>query len=412
MSGGLASLQKLFDRQDFPARVEPVSFLGLALLSQTGMSFVQQGLVVMGVFFLAEYHLSLTQLGLITTALSLGVMASMAFVGITVDRVGPRLILFWGALMAAGLSALLLAVQSYVMLLVVLFFVGVTLAVVPSSGTKAVFTAFVGRPRGLVMGIRQTGVPIGAALAAWLLPRLVPTWHLDPVYLLFSVELLVTGWTFSLVMRSQGAKNARSSDRIRLTRSHWRQLLRPMSIGFLMVSGQYILLTYSIADLSRVHHVSATLAGAVLALSQVGGGLGRIVLGQLSDRMGGRRPPALAIAGGMATFLAFVIGFLPTFAPVWLLFLVWTLFGFGAVGWNALALTWAGESVPASHSGFAMSLTGTVVFLGSSVFPPLFGLLVDHTHHFATGWWALSALLLCATVLTVGRGHRRLDSMA
>lgn len=405
-------MQKLFARQDFPARVGPVSFLGLALLSQTGMSFVQQGLVVMGVFFLSAYHLSLTELGLITSALSLGVMASMAFVGITVDRVGPRLILFWGALGAAGLSSLLLAVQSYVMLLVVLFFVGVTLAVVPSAGTKAVFTAFVGRPRGLVMGIRQTGVPIGAALAAWLLPRLVPTWHLDPIYLLFSVELLVTGWTFSLVMRSRGPKNPTSSERIRLTRSHWRQLLRPMSIGFLMVSGQYILLTYSIADLSRVHHVSEALAGAVLALSQVGGGFGRIVLGQLSDRLGGRRPPALAVAGSLATLLAFVIGFLPSAAPVWLLFLVWTLFGFGAVGWNALALTWAGESVPASHSGFAMSLTGTVVFLGSSVFPPLFGFLVDHTHHFATGWWALSALLLCATAMTMSRGHRRVESTA
>ncbi len=398
-------MQKAFAPDNFPARVGPRSFLGLALVSQTGMSFVQQGLVVMGVFFLAAYHLSLTQLGLITTALSLGVMTSMVFVGITVDRVGPRIVLFWGAILAAGLSSLLLAVNSYTMLLVVLFCVGISLAVVPSSGTKAVFTAFVGRPRGLVMGIRQTGVPLGAALAAWLLPRLVPQWHLDPVYLLFSLELLVTGWAFSAVMRDWRQKGASKPERIRLTGTHWKQLVRPISIAFLMVSGQYILLTYSIADLSQVHHLSVAVAGAVLALSQVGGGVGRVVLGQLSDRIGGRRPPVLALAGGLATSLAFVIGILPRTAPVWTLFLIWTLFGFGAVGWNALALTWAGESVPISHSGFAMSLTGTIVFLGSSVFPPLFGLLVDQTHHFATGWWALSGLLLCATVMTVSRGR-------
>ncbi len=401
-------MEKPFSPKNFPARVGPAPFLGLAFLSQTGMSFVQQGLVVMGIFFVAAYHLSLTQLGLITTALSLGVMTSMVFVGITVDRVGPRVILFWGAMLSAGLSSMLLVVHSYSVLLMVLFFVGVSLAVIPSSGTKAVFTAFVGRPRGLVMGIRQTGVPLGAALGAWLLPRLVPEWHLGPVYVLFSLELLVTGWAFSLAMREWRPKGMTNPKRMRLTGTHWRQLSRPISIAFLMVSGQYILLTYSIADLSQVHHLSVALAGVVLAFSQLGGGVGRIVLGQLSDRLGGRRPPVLALAGGLATSLAFIIGILPARAPVWTLFLIWTLFGFGAVGWNALALTWAGESVPPSHSGFAMSLTGTIVFLGSSVFPPLFGFIVDQTHHFANGWWGLSAILFCATAMTFHRRHVRL----
>ncbi|MHB1956354.1 MAG: MFS transporter [Sulfobacillus sp.] len=391
-------MQKPFTREGFPAKVGPVPFLGLSLLSQTGMSFVQQGLVVLGVFFVMAYHLNFTELGFITTALSLGVMVSMVFVGVAVDRVGPRMVLFWGALLMAGFSALLLTVRGYAGLLVVLFLVGVSLAIAPSAGTKAVFTAFLGRPRGLVMGIRQTGVPLGAAISAALLPRLVPAWGLPPIFVLFAAELLISGWAFAAVMKSWRTTNPRTV-RVHLNRGHWTQLLRPALVAFLLVSGQYILLTYSIADLHQDHRMSLAMAGIVLASSQIGGGVGRIVMGHFSDRMSGRRAPVVAFAATLGACSALVVALLPGTAPVWILFLIWTIFGFGAVGWNALALTWAGESVPSAHSGFAMSLTGTIVFLGSAIFPPIFGVIVDSTHHFADGWWMLSLILGIAAVI-------------
>lgn len=391
-------MQKPFEREGFPARVSPVPFLGLALFSQTGMSFVQQGLVILGSFFLTVYGLNLAELGLVTTALSLGVVVSMVFAGALVDRLGPRVVLFWGAALMAGLSLLLLTVRSFPVLLVTLFLVGIALAIVPSAGTKAVFTAFANRPRGLVMGIRQTGVPIGAAISASLLPGFAAHWGLHPIYGLFSVELLIAGWAFSAVMQPWHVTE-RSGNRTRLTGAVWKRLLRPLMVAFLMVSGQYILLTYSIADLHRIHHLSFSMAGVVLAASQIGGGIGRVLLGQMSDWVGGRRPPIIASAAVMGSALAFVAGVLPGNAPIAVLFLVWTLFGFSAVGWNALVLTWAAESVPPSHSGFAMGLTGSTVFLGSSVFPPIFGVVVDTSHHMVTGWWMLSGILLVAASL-------------
>lgn len=392
-------MKKIFDKDEFSTRTGPVPFLGLALLSQTGMSFVQQGLVILGTFFVLTYHLNLTELGLVTTALSLGVMFSMVFVGLIVDRLGPRKVLFWGAILMTGFSLLLLTVKTFSFLLIVLFLVGVTLAIVPSAGTKAVFMAFAGRPRGLVMGIRQTGVPVGAALAAWSLPLLVPHWGLHVVFGVFAIELLVTGWLFSAAMQPWNRVIA-AATHVRLARHHLAPLLRPLSVAFLLVSGQYILLTYSITDLHQEHHVPLVVAGVVLALSQIGGGVGRIILGQMSDRLGGKHQPVVAFAASVGTVLAIVVGLLPTNTPVWLLIAVWTIFGFGAVGWNALVLTWAGESVPPSHSGLAMSLTGSVVFLGSAIFPPIFGFVVDTTHHMAFGWWMLAVILAIAATIS------------
>ncbi|RIV21975.1 MFS transporter [Alicyclobacillaceae bacterium I2511] len=401
-------MQKSFDSVEFPARVGPIPYLGMAFMSQTGMSFVQQGLVILGTFFLFMYHLNLTELGFITTSLSLGVMVSMAFVGVVVDRFGPRVVLFWGAVLMAGFSLLLLRVQKFGVLLATLFFIGVTLAIVPSAGTKAVFTAFADRPRGLVMGIRQTGVPVGAALAAWLLPQMVPHLGMHWVYVAFAIELWVTGWAFSAVMPAWHRVSV-VGDGVRLRREHWVKLSRPALVAFLMVSGQYILLTYSIADLHQAHHLTVAMAGAVLALSQIGGGVGRIVLGQVSDYLGGRRAPVIAFTASLGAIMAFFVGLLPGTVSVWLLFVLWIFFGFAAVGWNALALTWAGESVPASHSGLAMSLTGSIVFLGSSIFPPLFGIVVDTSHRLAFGWWLLAGILALAAFIAWQAAKRTLD---
>jgi MFS family permease len=389
---------KPFDSRGFHARIGPIPFLGLATLSQTGMSFVQQGIVIMGVYFAVQYRLTLAQMGLVTTALSLGIMTSMVMMGAIADRAGPRRLLFVGTWAMTLLSLVLLAVSRFDALLVVLYALGVVLAIVPAAGTKAVFTAFRGRPRGMVMGIRQTGVPIGALLAAALLPRLVTSIGLRHVFWLFAVELFVVGWLFSRVIPS--GYPAANAPRLRLEASVLGGIWRPALVAILMVSGQYLLLGFSLTDLQRLHDVSLAAAGLVLAASQLGGGVSRVLTGVISDRLGGRRPPVLAGCGLTAAVMAWTVALLPKHVHVLILGAIWFVFGMGAVGWNALTMTWAGESVPPAQSGFAMSSVGTAAFMGSAIFPPLFGAFVDATHHFNWGWDALGVVLAGAGFLS------------
>jgi MFS family permease len=71
----------------------------------------------------------------------------------------------------------------------------------------------------------------------------------------------------------------------------------------------------------------------------------------------------------------------------------------GAIGWNALSLTWAAETVPPDQAGFAMGFVGTVVFLGSAFFPPILGAVIDATHHFRPAWIILAGILAAAGMM-------------
>lgn len=117
-------MTKLFSPKGFPSPAGPIVFLGLATLSQTGVSFVQQGVIVMGIFFVAVYHLNLAELGLISSGLFLGMMVGAIFTGFLVDRMGPKWVLFGGALVMAGLTLGLEVVSGFAELLAMLVVVG------------------------------------------------------------------------------------------------------------------------------------------------------------------------------------------------------------------------------------------------------------------------------------------------
>ena len=378
-----------WDPRGFSGRTAPGLFLGLATLSQAGASLSQQGVAVLAVFFRAALHLSFSQMGTLVSAISLGMMVGLTVAGVLVDRIGPRWLLgvggAWSLVAGVGVSR----AHGYGLLLALLFVMGIGLGGIPSAGTRAVFDAFAGRVRGMVMGIRQTGVPLGAAAGAVLIPLLVPGWGTGGVFLAIALLVLASAWTFGLVIRRRARAPAPAARRPGL---EWlRPALGPMAVGMMLVAAQYSVLTFTMADLATRHGWTVPAAGLGLALVQVGGGVGRIGLGWWSDRRGGQRPGVILGAAVLGAAAALAFGWAPASTPTVGLLAVLLPLGVGAVGWNALVLTWSGERVPAWGAGQAMSWTGSAVFLGSALYPPAFGWVLDHTGHFA---WAFSALAI------------------
>lgn len=372
------------------------ALLTTATFSQLGASVMQQGTVVLGVFFAAAYQLNLTQMGALLAAMSLGQTLSGFGVGQLVDIWGPRKVLFFCTLNMCAATATIALNPGLIATGALLFVTGLALGAVPLSGTKAVLVMWPRERRGMPMGIRQMGVPLGALLASLALPTLASHVGVAPIYGGFTALLAVSGLLFCAVLAPQPIRPTRLQ--ARLARGEANRMLTPAICGFLLVWGQYTLLTFTIPML-RTYGLSLFLAGGLLALAQVGAAVARLALGAISDRMGGRRENELLGITLVSVALCVTLTALPPHLPLLALATLWLALGASFVGWNALALTWAGERVSQAHAGTAIGLETSAVLCGATVTAPVIGAIVQLTGTYRAAWLTLAVVLGAAAVL-------------
>ncbi|MDU6495195.1 MFS transporter, partial [Bradyrhizobium sp.] len=124
-------------------------------------------------FWREAFVLSEAQTGALLAAMNGGQILSMIPLGTAIDRYGERVVV--GVTMLA-MSAVSFAighfVDSYVGLLFGRVALGAFYASVQPGGTRAILKWFPPSERGFAMGIRQSGLPLGTAAAALLLPAL------------------------------------------------------------------------------------------------------------------------------------------------------------------------------------------------------------------------------------------------
>lgn len=387
--------------------------LVLATLSQAGMTLVHQGVVVVGIFFIVAYHLTLAQMGVVVSFVSLGWMSSGLATGVLVDRLGPRIVLFFGTLLMSMAAVVIGFTSNLVVICALLFLIGLGVSTVSLAGTVTVLTSWSRAERGLPMGIRQMGVPVGSMVAAFTLPTIAAHFGLHTLFWIFAAELFVLGMGFCLILPAtprQRSKIPRPKPTVKLIHD-LPHIARPAFVGFLLAWGQYLLLSFTIPMLHNAWGFSVTLAGVVLAVAQIGGGIARILFGALSDRIHGRHDLVLVGTAAAATLMALVIGLVPAQMPLAVILVLWFFLGAVMVGWNGLIVTWAGETVQQSNAGAAMGLTTSCVLFGAIITAPIMGLIIQTTKSYASAWLALAGVMLLATlVLWWGVRHEKVPA--
>lgn len=382
--------------------------LTLATLAQAGMTYVHQGVVVIGIFFVAAYHLTLAQMGLVVSFVSLGWMCSSVFTGILVDRFGAKIVLIYGTVLMSIAAGLISFTSTLVLICALLFVIGLGVSSVSLGGSITVMTAWSPEERGLPMGIRQMGVPVGSMVAALSLPTLAALVGLRSLFLIFALELLILGMSFAWTLPRMPPRQGPAVRAAGGLRGDLKRVIVPCGAGFLLAWGQYVLLTFTIPMLHTIGGVSVALAGVVLAMAQVGGGIARIGLGALADRLHGRHDLVLVATSATATALAVLVAVLPMRLPFFVLIALWFVMGIAMVGWNALLITWSGERVRNGNTGAAMGFATSFVLLGAIVTAPVIGLVIQTTGKYADAWLLLAAILFVATlVVWFGSRHER-----
>ncbi|MEA2650412.1 MAG: hypothetical protein QOI85_133 [Chloroflexota bacterium] len=283
--------------------------LAVGLLGLTAGSASQYGLAFLIPALRAE-GLTLEAATLLVTAPIAGILCTLIAWGAATDRWGERRILTLG-LAIAGLAELGAAsVDAPIQRWVLLFLVGASSASIHAASGRLILGWFGAPERGLAMGIRQMGQPLGVGLAAIVLPPLA-TSGAGIALAALGVACLASAALIWLVVRDP----VRVVDAARPALvSPYREpyLWRIHAASGLLVIPQFAITVFAFDYLVNALGWSITDAGALLAATQLAAAASRLLVGWWSDRAGSRLGPmrlvALTIGVSMATLatLAFI----------------------------------------------------------------------------------------------------------
>jgi MFS family permease len=365
-----------------------------ASVAQAAVSLVNFGLPAIGPELLTDYDLTLFELGAVLSAGLLGAGVALIGAGVLVDRIGARRSMLAGTALGTVGLALAAAAGSKHLLFWALVVFGVGSAVVPIAGTGALFRAYPPARRGWAIGVRQTAVPVGGAIAAVAYPALYALGGTGLTLALSAAAVAVSGLWFALGLPAEEPHVVR-----RRGRALGEILRAPGLTTLLAVAACYIvvlqaLLAYLVPAVRESGHSELTATVAYFGVN-VAAIVARIVWGSVADRGGGARRVRTLVEVGIVAAIGALVFALALHGGAFAVVLAAMVFGLGALGWNALIYVSAGERVDPSLAGRSVAVAATVVFVLSGVATPLLGALVD-----ALGW----DVLWVATGVTAGAG--------
>jgi len=263
--------------------------------------------------------------------------------------------------------------------------------------------------RSLVFSLKQTGVPIGGALAGAAAPFLLLRLGLDATILVFA------GFCLAVAILLQPWRGELDADRQPSQSLAWRDALRPLrlvlaeaalrrlalvSAGFAAM--QIAVAAFYVAYLTQVAALSLEAAGLALSTAWISGIVGRIVWGALADASG--RPGWVLVAIGLISTLAAAAATQITAAwPILAIHGLSLVLGAGAFGWNGV---WLAEVARLAPAGRAAEATGGAFFFtfGGAVLAPLgFRALTQAAADWTVAYWTAAAvMLLCSLLLSYG----------
>ena len=376
--------------------------LGLATLTQLGVSLPQQTPAAIGPALSHALGLSRAELGLLTSAIWGGMLIGLLPFGLLVDRYGERSMLLVGGLLLGAFLFVASRASSFQSLFLSLIPAAIGASCASPGGTRALAAWFEPRLRGTAMGIRQTGVTAAGVVAAVTLPPIAVAFGWPAAFLTVAGMALVGIAAFVLFYReppleSRGAR-APFDPRLLARNRVW---LAATAYGWVFMGALGCVVAYLAASVNQDAGFSPVRAGLLLAVLQVGGIAGRLGFGVLSDRLGSRGvvmalSAALAVAGCLA-MAAFGHGAAGSAGLVAIAFVL----GLSCMGWNALYITLTAEVVPVQNAATAVGTGTTITFTGMFAVPPVFGFIADHTGSYVWSWLALGAWALVGMVVAL-----------
>jgi MFS family permease len=348
--------------------------------------------------------------GYFVTAAYVGSMIGTVTAGGWVARFGPIRVSQAGMLLCGcGLAVAATGAPAAVLAGAVLIGLGYG----PATPASSVILARAAPPGmlALTFSVKQTGVPLGTAIAGAVVPAIVLSLGWQAAALSIGIVCAACGAVVA-PLRGDYDRGRNRAAPVSL-RSAFAPVLLVLSdrritqLAFtsLVYGGvQITMVAYLVAFLTESFALSLVVAGLVMAASQLASVAGRIVWGVVADRILSRRATLglLGIGMGVTALAALAAG--PGW-PLWALLAFAMALGATAVGWNGVFLAELTRLAPRDRIGDVTGGSAFFTFLGVVAAPPLFHLLLTlgASYGLAYALFGVPALLVGALLLATDK---------
>ncbi|HDR7517316.1 MFS transporter [Bacillus mobilis] len=384
-----------------------------ATIAQTTATLITYGVGAFALFWKEEYGLTNMESGLLVSVVNIGPLFCMLFVGRLLDQYNEKLLISISSFLLGGSFLLTNIVNGFKGLLFVLLLAGMFYSVSQPGGSKVIIKWFPKENRGLAIGIRQAGIPIGGALAGVLIPFLTIQYNVTYAINSMACICIMGGLLFFMFYKEPYVQEEVGKEHIKI--SFWKELkvvickkeLYPIYItGICMISLQMVLVGYFMKFIVREQSITSIVAGTVFSVMFFSGMIGRVVLAASSDLFykGNRHTPLLiAVCASIGLILLLVMSIHTVTSGV--LYGVSALLGFFSIGWFSLFIVEVAELASEESVGITVSLALTFNQVAIIVAPVLFGYIVDEKGY--TYAWLCIVIFLSISAVSLYRKNKK-----
>lgn len=383
-----------------------VAPLAITMIMQTMAAFLMRVLPVIAPELTAAAGVAPEKIGILAGIVAGGTMWFLVGGSLLLAFFGPVRLLQLGALIgAAGTIAVITA--NWWILLVASFFIGVGYGPSPPAGSEILTRAAPKGRRSLIMSIKQSGVPLGGALAGLILPPIAAHagWRaslLVAAMLALIAALCVQPWRSTLdqtrdTTRPPSFGNLFSPANLKapfVVLWNIPGMLPVTFAGFCFACVQGCLLTFFVTQMTTEIGFSLAVAGAAFSAMQFSGTFARVVMGWLADKLGGPRALMLLAVGSSA--MIFVVSRIGVQWPIWLITVVGLVVGTTSTSWNGVYLAEVARLAPPGRVGDATAGSTFFTFSGYLLAPIIFALALPYVGNYGACFVVLSAIALLA----------------
>ena len=378
-----------------------VVVLALTLLAQAMISMMALTPAVLAPVAQADVGVAASSIGIFTALVYAAAMLSAPLGGTFIARRGAvRVSQYCLLLSGSGLALCALAYPAALAAGALL--IGCGYGPVTPASSEILVARTPERVRNLIMSIRQTGVPVGGAIAGMVVPMLLLAVGWKAVVLVIAMLCILCALGLEAVrgrydrVRHDAPQTPRPSlaSLLRMVFSH-AELRQGALASFTYAGIQLCLASFLVVFLTERAELTLINAGFALSAAMIGGIVGRVLWGVVADYIGSAR----VVLGALGIVMALSACVMSQVTPGWPLLAIGVLcavFGATAIGWNGVYIAEIARIMPSGNVALATGASLAFTYLGVVAMPFLFWLIVIVSASYAIAFITVGVLTLAA----------------